>query len=71
MVEAVGREFLEEYWEIIERCMKPKNSVGVLQSSTMPEPRKCICNISLGEFAYFIIQGTNSTVARLISFVNG
>lgn len=40
MIEAVGREFLAEYWSIVERCMKPKNSVGVVQVITIPEPRK-------------------------------
>ncbi|KEP53013.1 cyclopropane-fatty-acyl-phospholipid synthase [Rhizoctonia solani 123E] len=39
MIEAVGREFLTEYWAIVERCMKPKNSVGVVQVITIPEPR--------------------------------
>ncbi|CAE6503715.1 unnamed protein product [Rhizoctonia solani] len=38
MIEAVGREFLTEYWAIVERCMKPKNSVGVVQVITIPEP---------------------------------
>ncbi|KAL5635822.1 hypothetical protein ACGC1H_004573 [Rhizoctonia solani] len=39
MIEAVGREFLTEYWGIVERCMKPKNSVGVVQVITIPETR--------------------------------
>ncbi|KAH7340623.1 CFS1-like protein [Rhizoctonia solani] len=39
MIEAVGREFLIEYWAIVERCMKSKNSVGVVQVITIPEPR--------------------------------
>ncbi|QRV92947.1 cyclopropane-fatty-acyl-phospholipid synthase [Ceratobasidium sp. AG-Ba] len=40
MVEAVGLEFLPTYWGVVEKCMKPKEAVGVIQSSTMPEPRK-------------------------------
>ncbi|CEL52062.1 cyclopropane-fatty-acyl-phospholipid synthase [Rhizoctonia solani AG-1 IB] len=39
MIEAVGREFLTEYWAIVERCMKTDNSVGVVQVITIPEPR--------------------------------
>ncbi|QRV78092.1 cyclopropane-fatty-acyl-phospholipid synthase [Ceratobasidium sp. AG-Ba] len=39
MVEAVGLEFLPTYWGVVERCMKPSEAVGVVQSSTMPEPR--------------------------------
>ncbi|CUA75126.1 cyclopropane-fatty-acyl-phospholipid synthase [Rhizoctonia solani] len=39
VIEAVGREFLTEYWAIVERCMKPNNSVGVVQVITIPEPR--------------------------------
>ncbi|QRV78151.1 cyclopropane-fatty-acyl-phospholipid synthase [Ceratobasidium sp. AG-Ba] len=39
MVEAVGLEFLPTYWGVLERCMKPREAVGVVQSSTMPEPR--------------------------------
>ncbi|KAF8710274.1 cellobiose dehydrogenase, partial [Rhizoctonia solani] len=58
MIEAVGREFLKEYWAIVERCMKPENSVGVVQVITIPEPR-------VG------VQDTNGIFARLISFGNG
>ncbi|QRV92899.1 cyclopropane-fatty-acyl-phospholipid synthase [Ceratobasidium sp. AG-Ba] len=38
MVEAVGLEFLPTYWGVVERCMKSSEAVGVVQSSTMPEP---------------------------------
>lgn len=40
MIEAVGREFLNEYWSIVERCMKARDSVGVVQVITIPEPRE-------------------------------
>ncbi|QRV85308.1 cyclopropane-fatty-acyl-phospholipid synthase [Ceratobasidium sp. AG-Ba] len=39
MIEHVGLEFLPTYWGVVERCLKPKNAVGVVQASTMPEPR--------------------------------
>ncbi|KAF8610373.1 CFS1-like protein [Ceratobasidium sp. AG-I] len=39
MIEAVGREFLNQYWTIVERCMKERDSVGVVQVITIPEPR--------------------------------
>lgn len=37
MVEAVGREFLEDYWRIIDWALKPDVGVGVVQGITIPE----------------------------------
>ncbi|KAG8768500.1 hypothetical protein FRC12_005515 [Ceratobasidium sp. 428] len=39
MIEAVGLEFLPTYWGVVERCMKPRDAVGVVQVITIPEPR--------------------------------
>ncbi|KAG8682949.1 hypothetical protein FRC08_014614, partial [Ceratobasidium sp. 394] len=39
MIEAVGLEFLPTYWGVMERCMKPRDAVGVVQLTTIPEPR--------------------------------
>ncbi|KAI0917119.1 hypothetical protein AcW2_007338 [Taiwanofungus camphoratus] len=39
MVEAVGREFLETYWEKIDWALKRETGVGVIQGITLPEAR--------------------------------
>jgi cyclopropane-fatty-acyl-phospholipid synthase len=37
MIEAVGKEFLEEYWRVVDWAMKDKEAVGVVQVITIPE----------------------------------
>ncbi|KAJ2924451.1 hypothetical protein H1R20_g12632, partial [Candolleomyces eurysporus] len=37
MIEAVGKEFLEEYWRVVDWAMKEKEAVGVVQVITIPE----------------------------------
>uniref|UniRef100_A0A0W0G7Q8 Putative CFS1-like protein n=1 Tax=Moniliophthora roreri TaxID=221103 RepID=A0A0W0G7Q8_MONRR len=39
MVEAVGREYLQTYWEKINTCLHPTRGIGVVQSITIPEAR--------------------------------
>ncbi|KAH8113549.1 cyclopropane-fatty-acyl-phospholipid synthase [Phellopilus nigrolimitatus] len=39
MVEAVGREYLEEYWRVIDWALKTDVGVGVVQGITIPEAR--------------------------------
>ncbi|KAF8588585.1 CFS1-like protein [Ramaria rubella] len=39
MIEAVGREFLETYWGVVDWALKRKGGVGVVQGITIPEPR--------------------------------
>ncbi|KAF5382311.1 hypothetical protein D9757_008471 [Collybiopsis confluens] len=39
MIEAVGREFLETYWEKVNWALKKKDAVGVVQVITIPEAR--------------------------------
>jgi cyclopropane-fatty-acyl-phospholipid synthase len=41
MIEAVGAEFLEKYWNIVDWAMKKRSGVGVVQVITIPEPSKC------------------------------
>ena len=38
MIEAVGREFLEKYWSMVDWALKRKGGVGVVQVITIPEP---------------------------------
>lgn len=40
MVEAVGREYLEEYFRVIDWALKPDIGVGVVQGITIPEARE-------------------------------
>ena len=39
MLEAVGREFLDTYFECINKLLKPEGGIGVFQCITMPETR--------------------------------
>ncbi|KAH0586547.1 hypothetical protein H2248_007773 [Termitomyces sp. 'cryptogamus'] len=39
MIEAVGAEFLERYWEVVDWAMKRDSGVGVIQAITIPEAR--------------------------------
>ncbi|KAG1745906.1 CFS1-like protein [Suillus paluster] len=39
MIEAVGAEYLEEYWRVLDWALKPEGGVGVVQVITIPEAR--------------------------------
>ncbi|KAF7985573.1 hypothetical protein HWV62_3849 [Athelia sp. TMB] len=39
MIEAVGKEFMQQYWSVVDWAMKEKGAVGVVQVITIPEPR--------------------------------
>ncbi|KZT23480.1 CFS1-like protein [Neolentinus lepideus HHB14362 ss-1] len=39
MVEAVGGEYLAEYWSVIDWALRPRTGVGVIQGITIPESR--------------------------------
>lgn len=42
MIEAVGREFLEEYWRVVDWAMEKKGAVGVVQVISIPEASESI-----------------------------
>ena len=44
MIEAVGAEFLELYWRVVDWALKAKGGVGVVQVITIPEPSKFLVN---------------------------
>lgn len=56
MIEAVGMEFLEGYWKVVDWALTPHKGVGVVQVITIPEPSTCsshnpprrCSNVSLG-----------------------
>jgi len=37
MLEAVGREYLETYFKVVDRLLKPEGGIAVFQCITMPE----------------------------------
>ncbi|KAH9852500.1 CFS1-like protein [Lenzites betulinus] len=39
MIENVGREFIEEYWKVVDWALNPKSAIGVVQVISMPEAR--------------------------------
>ena len=40
MVEHVGREFLPEFWRVVDECLKPNgDAFGIVQLTTLPEAR--------------------------------
>ena len=41
MIEAVGREFLEDYWRVADWALQKKGAVGVVQVITIPEASGC------------------------------
>ena len=51
MMEAVGREYMDTFWERMNWALKPKSAVGVVQCITLPDarafpslfPAKCVC----------------------------
>ena len=56
MIEAVGREFLEDYWRIADWALQKKGAVGVVQVITIPEASKC--------FAFFVpFSGCNENIS--------
>lgn len=40
MIEAVGKEFLEGYWGVVDWALKKEGGVGVVQCITIPEARE-------------------------------
>ncbi|SJL13976.1 uncharacterized protein ARMOST_17428 [Armillaria ostoyae] len=40
MIEHVGRDFLAEYWKVVDWAMKPDTGMGVVQSITLTEARQ-------------------------------
>lgn len=39
MMEHVGKDFMKEYWSVVDWALKPKTAVGVVQVITIPESR--------------------------------
>jgi cyclopropane-fatty-acyl-phospholipid synthase len=57
MMEAIGAEFLERYWNAVDWAMKSQDSAGVVQVITLPEPRR----LWLPVFAFSWLTNPNRT----------
>jgi cyclopropane-fatty-acyl-phospholipid synthase len=47
MLEAVGREFLDTYFECVDKLLKPEGGIAVFQCITIPE---AVCHVNLRRF---------------------
>ncbi|KAG6844466.1 hypothetical protein H0H87_006690 [Tephrocybe sp. NHM501043] len=47
MIEAVGAEFLEQYWRVVDWAMNKKTGVGVVQVICIPEARAFLPTLTL------------------------
>ena len=53
MIEAVGKEFLPTYWNVVDKALKKDRGLAVVQVITMPEGRF----ESYGKCVSFILPG--------------
>ena len=70
MLEAVGREYLDLYFECVNKLLKPEGGIGVFQCITMPETR--YETYSKGEDfirKYIFPGGHLPTVSQLVSSI--
>lgn len=70
MIEAVGAEFLETYWGVVDWALKKKGGVGVVQVITIPEPSKFLANNHCSFFSLGL-KGLRGILPKLISLGNG
>lgn len=74
MIEAVGAEFMQRYWQQVDWAMKIYNGVGVVQVITIPEARECV---STGSMSHERVlnssgqQGMKGTSVKSTLFANG
>ena len=71
MIEAVGHEFLERYWSVVDWAMKKKGGVGVVQVITIPEAREYLPSLYREEADCPTQQGSKNTCMKLTLFGNG
>ena len=71
MLEAVGREYLDTYFECINRLLKPRGGIAVFQCITMPENRyKAYASGEDFIRKYIFPGGHLPTVSQLIGSIN-
>lgn len=70
MLEAVGREYLEVYFQCIDRLLKPKGGIAVFQCITMPEARYEAYSKSEDFIQKYIFPGGHlPTVSQLVNSI--
>lgn len=70
MLEAVGREFLEIYFNCVHKLLKPEGGIGVFQCITMPEARYEAYSKGDDFIRKYIFPGGHlPTVSQLVSNV--
>jgi cyclopropane fatty-acyl-phospholipid synthase-like methyltransferase len=62
MMEAIGKEFMETYWEKVNWALNPKTGMGCVQCITLPEARK---------FIHFTTRGITHVSRRIRSVLPG
>ena len=71
MLEAVGREFLNTYFECIHKLLKPDGGIAVFQSITMPEARYEAYTKGEDFIRKYIFPGGHlPTVSQLVGSIN-
>lgn len=69
MIEAVGREFLEVYWGVVDKLLKPTKSVGVVQVITIPEARQFGGHFSISSCLLIIFSLGLERYTREVDFI--
>ena len=57
MIEAVGKEFLEGYWGVVDWALKKTDSMGVVQVITIPEASECFFYFPITRFSTCLMFG--------------
>ena len=71
MLEAVGAEFLETYFECVNRFLKPEGGIAVFQCITIPEPRYAAYAAGQDFIRKYIFPGGHlPTVSQLVRSID-
>lgn len=70
MLEAVGREYLETYFDCVKRLLKPQGGIAVFQCITMPEARYAAYSKGEDFIRKYIFPGGHlPTVSQLVGSI--
>lgn len=70
MLEAVGREFLQTYFDCVNRLLKPQGGIAVFQCITMPEARYAAYSKGEDFIRKYIFPGGHlPTVSQLVASI--
>lgn len=71
MIEAVGKEFLERYWQVVDWAMEEKGAVGVVQVITIPEASEYFSPTLHTKFNEKLPQDSKDIFKKSTLFENG